>query len=159
MYAEKSVLFTHDEALFNRVTDARMREILDRPDVTIYQPHESSNSFGEFLFITVEVHAKTGAPADRWTFYGYGFSDAADRWVIDSWTFYFASLTPTEGIVTAFAALVGLDSRRMDIGRWAMADMARGQQQSARGQLFDLLTEASDEDAALCDVEDFFDDL
>ena len=65
--------FIEKERLYWRVNQERFDEIIGDEQTTIHKVHESSNMYGEFLFIT------TSRPGDQgritMTFYGLGFHE------------------------------------------------------------------------------------
>jgi hypothetical protein len=62
---------TEQERLYWRVNQKRFDEILDDDQTTIHKIQESSNAFGEFLFITTSRPGVQSRIA--MTFYGLGY--------------------------------------------------------------------------------------
>ena len=63
-----------------RVTDERLKEILANPNTTTHTIKLSTNTFGEFLFLTTS--RGTGQQRVCMTFYGLGYHEYRERWLI-----------------------------------------------------------------------------
>jgi len=83
--------FTMEEQLREKVTDQRFREILTDKKTIVHQVSESSNSYGEFLF--VEASRPVGDQRVMTTFYGLGFH-AHRGWCDDVWFWNKANSSP-----------------------------------------------------------------
>jgi|SRR5690554_731736 len=84
--------FTEREQLFDRVSHDRLISFLDDETTAVHRVQESSNSYGEFLFVTV---SRPGATRKLCvTFFGLGFHEHRERWVIDEWYWYHANVFP-----------------------------------------------------------------
>ena len=70
--------FTKKEQLYWRVSNERFEELIKDEGTHIHTIKASSNTFGEFLFVTT---SRFGAQ-DRicMTFYGFGFHEYRERW-------------------------------------------------------------------------------
>lgn len=63
--------FTERERLFDKVSHARFLEFLDDPKTKVHRIEESTNSYGEYLFVTV---SRPGTKKRILvTFYGLGY--------------------------------------------------------------------------------------
>jgi len=75
-----------NEALYWRVGKERFEELLNDDQTLIHKINESSNSFGEFLFVT------TSRPGEKdriyMAFYGLGYHDHRERWITEEWYWY-----------------------------------------------------------------------
>ena len=78
--------FTDTERLFNRVSAKRFTQIFDHKHTTIHNITLDSNSYGEFLFVTLSYPSPEGQQVT--TFYGLGLHEYRDRWVTDEWYWY-----------------------------------------------------------------------
>ena len=88
------------------------------------------------------------------TFFGLGFHEPRDRWLLDDWFWYGASLRDKkERPLPKEAALALIEARRQ-----AVLGYAAGQIQTERGKLFEMIADLTDDDGALAELEDL-DDL
>jgi hypothetical protein len=83
---------TEKEQLFWRVSTKRFEEILKDERTIIHDIKESSNEFGDFMFVTTSRPANQGRLC--MTFYGLGFHEARERWVTKEWFWYQESPNP-----------------------------------------------------------------
>lgn len=144
---------TEHEQLFDRVSHNRLLEFLDDETTTVHRVEESTNSYGEFLFVTV---SKPGSAHKLCvTFYGLGFHEHRERWLIDEWSWYHANALPDtlKQYVPKDDAKALVQERLEQIRPYATQ-----QTQSARGKLFEMLADLTDENGALAELEDL-DDL
>ena len=83
---------TEKEALFWRVDKARVNEIINDDQTLIHEIKNSSNNYGEFLFVS------TSRPGNRgricMTFFGLGYHEYRERWVTNEWFWYQANAYP-----------------------------------------------------------------
>jgi hypothetical protein len=140
---------TEKEHLFWRVSQKRFEEILKDEQTLIHEIKESSNDFGDFLFVT------TSRPVKRericMTFYGLGFHEARERWITQEWFWYQASSYPEllrQRLEKAGAEEV-IKQRLESIEPFLNKTI-----QTERGNLFELLADLTDEDGALAEIED-----
>jgi hypothetical protein len=140
--------FTESEKLWDGVRDSRLRAWLADSQTVIHSTELSSNSYGEFLFITLT------RGNEHYTFYGYGFHEQRERWITDTWRYY--STTPTkktlEQRLTATEAEWRLNQRQREIEAEQAADDSTP---SERALLFALLADLTDEDGAMSELDDF----
>lgn len=71
-------LFTEHEQLYGKLTPERILELASRPDARIKKLTHSSNNYGAFWFITIEVHEK-----GLFQFYGLGDNDMSESFQRD----------------------------------------------------------------------------
>ncbi len=142
--------FTEREKLFDRITDRRFQEILAQPQTTIHEISLSTNSYGEFLFVSTSRPLGQGRAAI--TFFGLGLHEQRDRWIVDEWFWYDSTVTPER-----LAQSVDYETAQ-DILRDRRHDVdisAAGHVQTRRGELFDTLADLTDDDGAIADFDDF----
>jgi hypothetical protein len=144
--------FTEQERLFDRVTDERFRALIEDERTTIHKVELSSNSYGEFLFVTASRPA--GESRAVAVFWGYGFHDYRERWLKDEWFWYEspAYSDTMEQTLSREEAQERLKQRLEEI-----APYLGDQQQTERARIFEMLADLSDEDGALADLEEMED--
>jgi hypothetical protein len=80
------------EALYWRVGKERFEELLNDDRTLVHEINESSNSFGDFMFVT------TSRPGEKgriyMTFYSLGFHEHRERWITEEWYWYQANPYP-----------------------------------------------------------------
>ena len=145
--------FTERECLYWRVSQERFDDILKDEMTTIHDIRESSNSYGESLFVTTS--RKKNHERICMTFFGYGFHDYRERWFTDEWYWYQSSFNPQmmREQITKDEADELLKARLESIKPYIGSE-----NQSERGRLFELLADLTDEDGALAELEDLGDD-
>jgi hypothetical protein len=84
--------FTERESLFWRVYQERFFEIIDDEQILIHDIKLSSNNYGDFLFVTASRPGATERIA--MTFYGLGYHDHRECWIVNKWFWYQTSLDP-----------------------------------------------------------------
>lgn len=146
--------FTDREALFDRVSHERFMAFLENETTTIRQIVESSNNYGEFLFVTLQ---RPGSRSPIYaTFWGLGFHEHRERWLSKEWFWYFSDppRDKEDQEMTKDEALEVLQIRLEQVQAYAAQET-----QSTRGQLFELLADLTDEDGAWSEMEDWGDRL
>ena len=145
--------FTKQERLSWRVNDERFRAIIDDNQTTVHTIRESSNNYGEFLFVTVSRMARQGRIC--MSFYGAGFHEYRERWLTE-WFWYQTHATPVirGRVIPKQEAGEILRQRREAISPYIGQDT-----QSERGKLFEELADLTDDDAAYVELKDLGDDL
>jgi hypothetical protein len=140
---------TEQENLSLRVNQKRFEEILNDEKTIIHTIQESSNNYGEFLFVA------TSRPGDEGrvglTFYGQGYHEHRERWISDEWFWYEAN-TDTDKMQQKIEKEKADDliQQHMDsIQPYIQKDV-----QTDRGRLFETLADLTDEDGALAELED-----
>jgi hypothetical protein len=150
--------FTRDEDLFYKVSNDRFRAMLFDDLTTIHTIQVDGNNYGSFLFVTASRPKAEGRECI--TFFSFGFHEYRDRWITDEWFYYRANQFPQmiEQELSKEEAEELLKAREEEI-----APYIGGHQQSRRGQLFEMIADLTDDDAASVELEDlgplFFDDL
>ena len=141
--------FTEYERLRWRVDQERFEEILKDESTLIHTIQESSNNYGDFLFITTSRGGDQGRIC--MTFYGLGLHEYRERWIYDEWFWYQANPTP--------------DLLCEEIDKGEVEDQLKQRwdkihphisldTQTERGRLFEFLADLTDEDGALAELED-----
>src|SRR5688572_27242167 len=84
--------FTKHEKLFERVRHQRLLEFLAEDNTNIHEVTVSTNTYGEFLFVSL---TKQGDPFPGYvSFWGLGFHEQRERWLSQEW-FWFRSTART----------------------------------------------------------------
>jgi hypothetical protein len=153
-----SFAFSEHELLNSQTTHARFMRLLHEPSTQVLAVKESTNSYGEFLFVTVAAFVPRIACAmpeqiSRFTltFWGLGFHDARECYLVDLWRWHEAQLvdehTPALNKATC---LQQIQARRGQ----CQADAATMPAPSSRAVAFAFFAELGDEDGALTELED-----
>lgn len=155
--AKPCITFTEREKLYDQISHARFLALVMQPDVDIHEIQESSNSFGEYLFVMLSC--RTEQPKKLLTFWGLGYHEYRERWLVDTWQWYESQRDrATLPILPKEESLKQIQDREA----YARSN-ASPIQQSRRAQLYEILADLTDEDGALTDLEDlgwaFFGDL
>lgn len=132
------------------MSHTRFMEILDEPHTKVHRVEESLNNYGEYLFVTV---SRPGAEKRiLMTFWGLGYHEYRERWIVDEWSWY-QSLRELE------SESVPRETARELIEERRKALQAYGQEntQTRRGQVFEMLADLTDEDGAYTEMEDLGD--
>lgn len=140
--------FTERENLYDQVSHDRLMALMLQPDVDIHEVKEDSNSFGEYLFVTVSC--RTEQPKRLLTFWGLGYHDHRERWIVDSWQ-WFESQRNINGVpmLDKDEAYAQIKEREA----YVRANVTSSEQ-SPRAQLYEMLADLTDEDGALSELED-----
>jgi hypothetical protein len=141
--------FTEKESLFWRVSQNRFDEILNDKQTIIHSMNESSNNYGEFLFVTASRPNERGRIFI--TFFGLGYHDYRERWISDEWFWYQSSPTPQllEKKMDKDEVKEKLSERQDFISPYLSQNS-----QSSRGHLFETLADMTDEDGAMAEMEE-----
>lgn len=119
-----------------------------QPDVDIHEVKEDSNSFGEYLFVTVSC--RNEQPKKLYTFWGLGYHEYRERWIVDTWQWYESQQNVVKKPVMhkeeAYAQI-------KDREEFVRAN-ASPTQQSRQAQLYELMADLTDEDGALSELND-----
>lgn len=132
-----------------RVSDEKLKEILAKPSTITHTIKMSTNTFGEFLFLTAS--RGSGQQKTFMTFYGLGFHKFRERWISEEWFWY----QTQESMVDVDERLSGeeitekLDQRRADISSYLDEDT-----QTELGRMFEEFADLTDDDAALAEMQD-----
>jgi len=140
---------TEKETLYWRVNESRFKEILNDEQTLIHEIKDSSNSYGEFTFVTTSRSGDQGRVA--MTFYGLGFHEYRERWITNEWYWYQTNAHQDllKEKVEKEEAQEILKERMEEIN----PDIRQGTQ-TERGRLFEFLADLTDEDGALAEFED-----
>jgi hypothetical protein len=143
---------TAKEQLFWWVNQERFTEILKDERTIILKIEESSNDFGEFLFVTTSRPGKQ--ERIYMTFYGLGYHEYRERWITNEWFWYQTDLYP-ELLKTKLSKEETQEKlkQRMD----AISPEIGLDKQSTRGEMFEILADLTDEDGAKAEMEDMED--
>jgi len=110
---------------------------------------ETSNSYGEFLFVTA---SRPGEEKRIFmTFFGLGYHEYRERWISDEWFWYQSSPTPQllEKIIDKEEVKDKLSERQDFVSPYLSQNT-----QSNRGHLFETLADMTDEDGAVAEMEE-----
>lgn len=142
------------EQLYWRVSQERFQKILADDLTIVHSIQETSNNYGEFLFVTASRPGDQGRIA--MTFYGLGYHEYRERWITKEWFWYQTDATPDllQHRMEKEKAKQLLERRSEDIGPYVSK-----QTQTKRGELFELLADITDEDGAIAEMEDLGDVL
>jgi hypothetical protein len=141
--------FTEKECLYWRVSHDRFITILDEDQTMIHQVQESSNNYGDFLFVITSREGQSGRIC--MTFYGMGFHQFRERWFTNEWYWYQSNFNPNllrERLTKEEAQ--ALIQQRLDDIRPEITETI----QSERGRLFEMLADITDEDGAWAEMQD-----
>ncbi len=153
-----SFAFSESEWLSDQITHARFLRLLHDPDTQVLALKESTNSYGEFLFVTVvgvmpTVTRPSLAGDGRFTltFWGLGFHDVRECYLLDLWRFHEAQLVDEAApALNKAQCLQQIEARRAQ----CQADAATLPAPSSRAAAFAFFAELGDEDGALTELED-----
>ena len=132
-----------------RITDERLTEILANPNTTTHTIKMSTNTFGEFLFLT----ASRGVGQQRvcMTFYGLGYHEYRERWISKEWFWYQSQ----ESLVDIQTKLSGEEVNEKLEQRLAEISPSFDENtQTEIGFMFEQFADLSDDDAALAEMQD-----
>jgi hypothetical protein len=141
---------SENERLFDKVSDKRFQHLIFDAQTTIHEFKLDSNSYGEFLFVTVS-RAK-GQGREILTFWGLGYHEYRERWFTEEWSFH-ESYPSTKSLGQQ---LSHKEAKRLIQERKSEVEHEAQEQspQSAMGALFEILADITDEDGALSELED-----
>lgn len=141
--------FTERERVFDKVSHARFLEFLDDPKTKVHRIEESTNSYGEYLFVTV---SRPGSKKRILvTFYGLGYHEYREKWIAEDWYWYESvqsSLIAQLTIARDEAKRI-IEERYREVKAYAQQDT-----QTRQGQLFEMLADLTDEDGAWAEMQD-----
>jgi len=141
---------TEEEVSRWRVTDERLKEILANPNTTTHTIKLSTNTFGEFIFLT----ASRGVGQQRvcMTFYGLGYHEFRERWLHKEWFWYQSeeSFIEIQNQISGEEITEKLEQRMAEISLHFGEDT-----QTELGQMFEAFADMTDDDAALAEMQDF----
>lgn len=146
---EQGFPFNERERLFERIHHQRFLAFLGNEKTTVHSVELSTNTYGEFLFVTASHPA--GEKQDTITFWGLGLHEYRERYYLDEWCFYEATQT-TERMASQIEkgeAFTKIEERRREI-----EPLAINQHQSQRGKLFEMIADLTDDDGAYAELQD-----
>ena len=138
-----------DEVTRWRVSDERLNEILADTNTTTNKARLSSNTYGEFLFVTASKGQGTGRIC--MTFYGLGYHQYRERWLTEEWFWYQTSsdMVGSGDKLSIEETKEILSDRIADISPHLDEDT-----QTELGRMFEALADMTDDDAALAEMQD-----
>lgn len=140
--------FTEREKLYDQVSHQRFLSILRQPDIEIHEVKEDTNSFGEFLFVTISC--RNDQPRKLYTFYGLGYHDYRECWIRETWQWF-----ESQRKLNAFTppqkqkALANITEREAFVQSQQSSETP-----SRSAEVFALLADLTDEDGALAELDD-----
>ncbi|MCZ7554596.1 MAG: hypothetical protein M5U05_18795 [Anaerolineales bacterium] len=140
---------TEHERLFDRVSHERFLEFLDDPNTKVHRIEESTNSFGEYLFVTFSRPGKQ--KRIFMTFYGLGYHEYREKWITDVWNWYQSvrgGELENENVPRQVA------KQQIEERYHEMQGYARRDTQTRRGRIFELIADFTDEDGAWAEMQD-----
>ncbi len=135
---------TETEQRSGLISDAKFQEIIKAQDVLIHEVKESFNHYGTFLFVTISRSGRNGRVFA--TFYGLGFHKNRERWIKDEW-FWYQNIGNSDMQNTRITP--DKFKKQLQEHKEKTEDMVKPDTQTQRGQLFELIANFSDDDAAL----------
>jgi hypothetical protein len=150
--------FSEHELLNGQITHARFLRLLQEPSTQMLVLKESTNSYGEFLFVTVAGFVPRIACAmpeqiSRFTltFWGLGFHDARECYLLDLWRWHEAQFVDADApALNKAICRQQIDARQ----KQCQAEAATLPAPSSRAAAFAFFAELGDEDGALAELED-----
>jgi len=144
----EGVWLSEAETSRGRVPHARFIELVSRRDVTVHTIQNTTNAFGEFLFVTLSRRRQVSV--HPLTFYGLGFHEARERWITDTWDFFESCQDRREfGVVPKAEALQHIREEEHYV-----ASQSQPIKPTDTARLYAFLADLTDEDAALAELED-----
>ena len=137
-----------EEVLYDRVKHETLMKLIDRAEY-IYQFAEDRNLYGRFLFVGLALRYKNELIPI--TFYGLGYHEERDNYLVDTWQFYWSNYFMLERRVNLSKEEI---KRIIEEKRKEIKKIAEGHKQSTRGKLFSAIADLTDDDAALTILED-----
>lgn len=140
--------FTDREKLYDKVSHNRLVALLMQPDIDVHEVELSTNSFGEYLFVTLSCRAEQ--PKKLWIFWGLGYHEYRERWIVDTWQ-WFESFRQAEQLPKVSKQEAYMQIKEREAFVRAQVNPATS---SRSAQMYELLAEFTDEDGALAELED-----
>ena len=145
---------TRQEGLSYRVSDERLRAILDDERTTVHKIEQGENNYGDFVFVIASRPAPQGRAL--LTFYGLGFHEQREKWFTGEWFWY--RTNPFKEVLEQ--SLSREEAQRVLEKRLAsIMPYVTDHPPSRRAQLFAMLADLTDEDGAYTELEDMGADL
>jgi hypothetical protein len=146
--------FTERERLFDRLSHQRLLSLIADEQTHVHSIELSENKYGEFLFIQTSRPTDVGEVRACVTFWGAGYHDQRERWLVDEWFWYDSDPRDVEGRVEKGEAQLTIEKRLADIAPYN--DQTK---QSKRGKFFEMMADLTDEDGAYTELEDWAGEL
>lgn len=119
-----------------------------QPDIDVHEMELSTNSFGEYLFVTLSCRAEQ--PKKLLTFWGLGYHEYRERWIADSWQ-WFESFRQAEQLPEI--SKQGSYNQIKEREAFVRAQV-NPEKPSRSAQMHELLADLPDEDGALAELDD-----
>jgi hypothetical protein len=146
--------FSENEQLFDRINHEHFLGVVRDIETTVHQIQVSSNNYGEFLFVATSREQEENQY--RLTFWGLGYHESRERWIVAEWYWYEAYPNQkTDSQRLTKEEVEQLIQQRLD----EIDPEPNQATQSRRGLLFEMLAELTDEDGAYTELEDLGDFL
>lgn len=131
-----------------RVSAERFADFFSDEGVSIENLHLDSNSFGEFMFVTL---AKPEQEL-RLVFYGLGFHEHRERWIHADWYWYAPNSLPKD---KSQPDIDKDEAQQVLQDRLAFVQASNNSdEQSSYGKWFEIIADLSDEDGAYSEMQD-----
>ena len=159
-------ILTEEEASRDYITWERLIELIDREDAVVSSLSRDRNSYGEFTFVKLtfmpvprgEIYGPNCArPLDpEWRtigFYGLGYHEHRDVWYTERWHISTMSHMRFDEVqVNWLRKEPTIEKLYAELER--IEPLAKGHKPDRRGQVFAMLADLTDDDAAISDMED-----
>lgn len=140
---------TDQEQLHERMSHTRFLALVLDERTSVHHISLSTNTFGEFLFVTLSRVVEDQRLFC--TFWGLGYHEQRERWFTGEWRWYETTqLLHMMPQAIAKADVQALIQARLE----EIQPLAQQSHQSERGKLFETLADLTDDDSAYTDFED-----
>jgi hypothetical protein len=144
--------FTEYERLFDRLSHKRLLSLIADEQTHVHSIELSENTYGEFLFILTSRPTAVGEVRACVTFWGIGYHDSRERWLVDEWFWYDNDPKDAAEMVAKGEVQLTIEKRLADIAPHIDQDKL-----SSRGKVFEMLADLTDEDGAYAELQDWHD--
>ena len=135
----ESNLLTENEALFSRVSYSRLKEIIKNPDVEVAELERTTNTYGEFLFISI-MEKENPFPI---VFYGFGIHEYRSQYLNDTIHYYSGNLIDEPKRISKAYALKTIEKNH---SKWKKIEAREPIEEDT---LFSEMADIADEDGAM----------
>jgi hypothetical protein len=156
--SEQAFNFTERDHEDERISHERFLALLTDEQTNVHHIDLSTNSFGEFLFVTMS--RPIGENRAYLTFWGAGYFEPRERWLTTEWRYY-----ETQQLLHTMPQKIAPEDVQVIVQERLeeIAPYVTPEPQSKRAPLYELLAGLTDEDGALTELEDmedmgYFDD-
>jgi hypothetical protein len=140
---------SNEELRDKRVSHERFMTVVTMRDVNVHKIQMASNSYGEFLFVTLDRPKL--ALQQPLTFFGLGYHEYRERWISNVWQFHECYLGSRKlPIIPKAEAIAHISEQEA----YVKANLPT-EKRSDNAKIYELLSSMSDEDAAITDLQDF----